>query len=874
VTVTDPQSSTVFGFAELQNVLDAWPQNAEVLEHFTDFQNGIQERIHQILFKAYRDQRLPCFPDLLPLIRQAALKRSLSGNPTRLRVSLAEGWPDLNFWHSFGFSCQGAVNHRLVTPTEWRPSWLPDMESPQEEIFADCFKESPVRMKGEIPIDPFIGDLTGYETYVCPGQKEAVLSALFMPHGSTLIVNLPTGAGKTLVAQVPVLMNGLNKGLTIFVVPTTALALDQARRMKELLERKTARSRIPPLAWHSELSEHDRETIKANIRQGRQGILFSSPEAVTGALLPSIYSAAKSGLLRYLIVDEAHLIAQWGDSFRPAFQILAGLRRGLLEHSEGLPFRTILMSATFSPESIETLDTLFGPSKNVQIVSAVHLRPEPRYWVVAAENEDEKREKVLELLKHAPRPFILYVTKREDASAWEKILREKIGHDRFAEFTGSTDNHKRERIIEDWARNKLDGIIATSAFGVGIDKSDVRTVVHATVPESLDRFYQEVGRGGRDGNASLSVTVFSPRDTRIAQEMSTGVGFSKEKAFSRWSAMFNGARRDNDGGDLRYLDLRTPPPYIRQQSDFNEDWNMRTLILMMRAGIIEIASAPPATLERLAEEDDASFEERIDAHWADYYASIPVRTLDPRHLNQDHFNQCIAAEQSRNAEAAQKSLDLLLRGLRGEKEIGGALAHLYESHKTDREIIVSKICRGCPAEGRTLPPDELVYQIPIGIGVQKTTENKSENWEQDFPEATSTLFVHYPAGAISLDPNIERVLLSLVALYGVREVVAPKALWANDSRLKNLHRRAAQSLLIRRDLEADKDPNSMLPLPRATILLPWGEEYIPDSYEHLERPINVVLVPSNIKYHHSHKKLIEINPNCMSVNSFIERATR
>jgi hypothetical protein len=125
----------------------------------------------------------------------------------------------------------------------------------------------------------------GYESYVCPGQREAVRSLLHMPAASTLIVNLPTGSGKTLVGQLPPLLGGPENGLTMFVVPTTALALDQARRMRDILAQGSTRNAFHDLAWHAELPVSTKTAIKQRIRNGTQGILFASPEAVRGALL-------------------------------------------------------------------------------------------------------------------------------------------------------------------------------------------------------------------------------------------------------------------------------------------------------------------------------------------------------------------------------------------------------------------------------------------------------------------------------------------------------------------------------------------------------------------------------------------------------------
>lgn len=863
-----------FGFSSLQEVLESWPESRNILKRVTNFENGIYDRIFQILFEAIENSHPPCFPDLIPLIRQVALRRSSKGNDAKLRIKLCPNWPERQEWLSYGFSCSDVADHRIVSPSSWRPAWLPVQENWRGDIFADCFSETNCRLNEELPIDPFIGELTGYQNYSCPGQKEAVLSALFMPPGSTLVVNLPTGAGKTLVAQAPILMNGLDKGLTIVIVPTTALAIDQSRRMQDVLSQKMKRSKIPPLAWHGELEEHHKTQIKNNIRQGRQGILFTSPEAVTGALLPSIYVAVKAGLLRYLIVDEAHLIAQWGDSFRPAFQSLAGLRRGLLKNIQGEPFRTILMSATFSPQNIETLDKLFGPSSQVQMVSAINLRPEPRYWASAVPNEETKRRQLVELLRHLPRPFIFYVTERKDAASWETIFREELGHRRIESFTGKTSNRKRERIINEWACNKLDGIIATSAFGVGIDKSDVRSVVHAAVPESLDRFYQEVGRGGRDGTACISVSIYSPRDLRIADDMVKRNGFSTENAFTRWKSMFDRSKRCEGDDELRELDLRIPPPHLTQQTDYNQSWNMRTLILMSRAGLIELSSSPPDTLERTSLEDDVNFENRVEEHWDEYYSKIPIRTLDGQHLRKDHFEKVVSEEQLRNQRSANTSLETLLSALRGETEMGEAIASLYESHRPGREVIVSKVCRGCPAEGRTLRPEELIYQTPLGVSIGNIVKHDMSAWKQDFPEAQRTLFVYYPRGTKTLAGDLQKVLEALVATYGAREIAAPETVWDQKDALSRLHKIATNKIIVRRDLDIGNDATSILPLPRVTLLLPWTQSPVPSQVEYLDRPMHVIVVPEDIMASYEHKKLVEIQTNCISLKKFLERATQ
>src|SRR5262249_4308962 len=151
-------------------------------------------------------------------------------------------------------------------------------------------------------------------------------------------------------------------------------------------------------------------------------------------------------------------------------------------------------------ETVRILESLYGQHGDVQMVAAVHLRPEPRYWSYRARSYSEKVTRVRELVRHVPRPFLLYVTEPRQAEEWLRLLQDD-GLRRINVFHGKTPNNSRDIIIEDWTQNRLDGIVATSAFGLGMDKSDVRTIIHATVPETLDRYYQEVGRAGRDGCA-------------------------------------------------------------------------------------------------------------------------------------------------------------------------------------------------------------------------------------------------------------------------------------------------------------------------------------------------------------------------------------
>ena len=186
----------------------------------------------------------------------------------------------------------------------------------------------------------------------------------------------------------------------------------------------------------------------------------------------------------------------------------------------------------------------------------------------------------------------------------------------------------RRRIISLWADNHLDVIVATSAFGVGIDKRDVRSVIHATVPETVDRFYQEVGRGGRDGCSSASLLVYSDVDRELADRLAAPSLISDELAFERWSAMRELAVPLNEMGTLLELDLDAVPERLHQQSDYNAAWNMRTLIMMARAKMLDLGSRPPEVIARSEKETDEDFDLRNEEHWSAYYRKTVVSLLE------------------------------------------------------------------------------------------------------------------------------------------------------------------------------------------------------------------------------------------------------
>ena len=567
-----------FDLSDLQTLLAEYP----AVPHWPDnVDDSLLDRICQVIRFAHNSQGGQWHGDLQPLVRHALLRASKNaGRSINLRVPSENGWPDEQSWANHGIEVLSIASSAfLLTALDWHPEWL---GSGDGGVFSDAFSDKVVHKKSLCLADPFVRDATGFEMYSSPGQREALRAAFLIPEGDTLLVNLPTGSGKSLVGQAPALVYKEAGHLTLFVVPTVALALDQERAMRALFQRQDSARPDWPLAWFGGLSQEYRAEIRKRLRDGTQRILITSPEALTTSLLRAVLNAATAGMIHYMVIDEAHLVTQWGDGFRPSFQALAGLRNSMLKVAPR-EFRTLLMSATFTEETVETLANLFGPRERVQMVSAVHLRPEPQYWFYKAKSNLEKQERVLEALRHAPRPFILYVTKREEVTQWKSVLSNNAGLARIATFDGSTSDLNRLSIIAEWAANRLDGIVATSAFGVGLDKNDVRTIIHATIPETLDRYYQEVGRGGRDGKPSVSLMIFEDADWNLPNLLAKPKIIKNELGFSRWNAIYR-SRRPTSEENLWEIDIDAVRIGLKGGSEKNVNWNMRTLILMARAG--------------------------------------------------------------------------------------------------------------------------------------------------------------------------------------------------------------------------------------------------------------------------------------------------
>ena len=420
-----------------------------------------------------------------------------------------------------------------------------------------------------------------------------------MPAGASLLVTLPTGAGKSLLFQITPGLSGTAGACAVVIVPTVALALAHIENLRTITGLEASE------CVHSGQSQDTRRAIYDSFGRGEVPILVLSPEVALGAAREFLVEAARDprtklpGLNAHLtafFVDEAHIVESWGRSFRPDFQRLRGLVDALRAANPSL--KVVLLSATVNDAARCELERSYGAADFLAVEAKV-ARYELDLVHVRIETGAERDTLLVGLIDKLPRPAIVYTTMVKHAEALHRAIKAR-GYQRLALFTGQmSTGDERLTIVTDWTRGAIDLVVATSAFGMGIDKDDVRAVVHACVPESPSRYYQEIGRAARDGNQALALMLWSDDrgkdgDWRQARKLWSSSWLTAPMIRKRWRAIVRAANRHGgstivDGVhrlivplDAAHEDLSTG------DTDYNRDWNRSLLNILQRAGAIEI----------------------------------------------------------------------------------------------------------------------------------------------------------------------------------------------------------------------------------------------------------------------------------------------
>ncbi|GAB2540431.1 RecQ family ATP-dependent DNA helicase [Rufibacter soli] len=325
----------------------------------------------------------------------------------------------------------------------------------------------------------------GHEAFR-PGQEDIIQAVL--ANQDTLAI-LPTGGGKSICFQVPALAMG---GVCVVVSPLIALMKDQVENLRK--------RGISAAALHAGQPERERDLILDNCVFGGTSFLYVSPERLQTELF---LERLKRMNVCLLAVDEAHCISQWGYDFRPPYLEIAKLR-------EVLPQVPVLALTASATEVVKADIQEKLQFKKLQVFQQSFARKNLSYSVLTTE---DKEGRLREILQKMPGTAIVYVRNRRRTQELADWLKQQ--NIKAAAYHAGLPHQTRTAAQTDWLQDRVRVIVATNAFGMGIDKPDVRLVVHLDLPDSLEAYYQEAGRAGRDGKYSYATVLLGPEDTSL-----------------------------------------------------------------------------------------------------------------------------------------------------------------------------------------------------------------------------------------------------------------------------------------------------------------------------------------------------------------------
>ena len=355
---------------------------------------------------------------------------------------------------------------------------------------------------------------------------------------------------------------------------------------------------------------------------------------------------------------------------------------------------------------------------------------------------------MLEYCRTLPKPLIIYETRPEEAEKWKRFLN-KHGFKSVVTFTGETRNKERNEIIKKWSDDEFDIVVGTAAFGLGIDKSDVRTVVHATVPGSINRFYQEVGRGGRDGFPSLSILLNCTRESI----RNSGSILSMNKLLPRWFSMLSAG--ENQGSDVVLLDMNTPPEYFSEEEkelrgQRNRNWNIGVILFLMSFD------------DRLTLLVDLEYDSSLDGRYYVWVRLLELKVLQDREI----FEVVVSKKRELETGYSRAEFEAMLNLAGGKKYCwGNYFVELFPN--------AEYVCAGCLAH------EDTILNIP-----ELTIQEKIPLWKRDgVPKITQSilkgqvnLLIPKTENLNSMDREIVEKLATITKNLALSAVIIPESL--------------------------------------------------------------------------------------------------
>lgn len=409
-----------------------------------------------------------------------------------------------------------------------------------------------------------------------PLQEEIMQSVL---NGHDTLAILPTGGGKSLCYQVPAMAL---PGICIVVTPLIALMKDQIANLKK--------RGIKALAIHAGMTRDEIDMAFDNAVYGNFKFLYLSPERLTSDILLARIAKMKVNILA---IDEAHCISQWGYDFRPAYLTIADVRELIPE----VP--VIALTASATPKVKDDIQVRLNFGQDANVYQASFARPNLSFVV---RRTDDKIGKVLQALRAVQGTAIVYVRTRRKTQEIADLLSKKGVSSTF--YHAGLSHELRARRQEDWLNNKVRVMVCTNAFGMGIDKPDVRTVVHMDLPENVEAYYQEAGRGGRDGKHAFALMLYNQsNEDEINYRLENNFP-SPEEIVNVYNALCNYLQLPVGSGEGESFVLDTTP-FIK---NFNLDppKTFGALKILEQQGLISLTEAIfiPSRIKFLANKEE------------------------------------------------------------------------------------------------------------------------------------------------------------------------------------------------------------------------------------------------------------------------------
>ncbi len=352
---------------------------------------------------------------------------------------------------------------------------------------------------------------------VRPTQRKIILSVI---RGNNTLGLMPTGSGKSLCYWIAGLAT---KGVTLVIFPLTALMDEQAQKL--------ASHGCKVFTLHSGIDSRKQyqELIDLYNQRDLPDFIFLSPERLaTDGFLEFVLQTIRDRI-KLVVVDEAHCVSQWGLDFRPFYKEIPHFMRTIFE---GAPLPTVLcLTATLNPKDREQICQDFDIQKQHVIRHDMLLRPEIHIRVIKVPNEDTKDEQFWALLDaHRHEKVLIYLDRKQGKRSTETLAKEAQSRGfQAAYFHGDMNTEEKLEVISKFKSGELSTVFATSAFGMGIDIPDIRGVVHYLLTESVEQYYQQIGRVGRDGKPSWAVLFYSDKNVDVRKTWFIEKSFPLEK---------------------------------------------------------------------------------------------------------------------------------------------------------------------------------------------------------------------------------------------------------------------------------------------------------------------------------------------------------